>query len=256
MNAIVIQHHLYETLGANFASVLSAAGFRIHTVPVYSGAPEFRTFDAPPPGDSDIIVSLGGPMSANDGLRALEIEMGYLRHAAESGIRVLGVCLGAQLLARSLGGVVERTGGYQFGLRKIWVSERGHSDPAFSNITTPLVPTLHGECFTTPPGATRLAEGFMLRRDGTYRRFDMAFRYRNAYGLQFEPQLTTDELRIWNRELVSDYDLMGADFNPAEEAARNLREFDRYYPVHRQQMAAFLVEILRESESTIRNSEA
>ena len=84
----------------------------------------------------------------------------------------------------------------------------------------------------------------MLRRDGRYRRFDMAFRFRNAYGVQFEPQLTFDELSIWNRELASDYDLMGDRFDPREEAARNLREFERFYPVHRAQMADFLKVVL------------
>ena len=244
MRAIVIQHHRYETLGANFTSLLSGAGYDVWTVPVYADAPDFQSFDAPAPGAADLVVSLGGPMSANDGFAALEREMVYLRQVAERGNGVLGVCLGAQLLARALGGEVEPTGGYQFGLRKIWVSEQGHHDPAFSRITTPLVPTLHGECFSTPPGAARLAEGFMLRRDGRYRRFDMAFRYRNAYGLQFEPQLTLDELLVWNRKLASDYHLMGGGFDPMEEAARNVREFERFYPIHRTQMSGFLLEFL------------
>ena len=244
MNAIVIQHHMYETIGSDFESVLTGAGFDLVTIPVFSGAPTFDSFAAPHPAREDIVISLGGPMSANDGLPALDQEMSYLRQAAEQGRRVIGVCLGAQLLARSLGGMVEPTGGYQFGLRKIWVSEHGHSDPAFGKITAPLVPTLHGECFSTPTGATRLAEGFMLRRDGRYRRFDMAFRFRDAYGVQFEPQLTLDELRVWNRELASDYGLMGDCFDPEEEACRNLREFERFYPVHRAQMADFLNAVL------------
>ena len=244
MKVVVIQHHQFETLGSNFGSVLTGAGFGIETVPVYSDAPDFQLFDAPRLGQDDFVVALGGPMSANDGYSALQEEMDYLRDAAERGIRVLGVCLGAQLLSKALGGVVEPTGGYQFGLRKVWISEEGHTDPAFGKIAAPLVPTLHGECFTTPDGATRLAEGFMLRRDGRYRRFDMAFRFRNAYGVQFEPQLTFDELSIWNRELASDYDLMGDRFDPREEAARNLREFERFYPVHRAQMADFLKVVL------------
>lgn len=244
MKAVVIQHHQFETLGSNFESVLTGAGFGVETVPVYSRAPDFQSFDAPHLDQNDIIVALGGPMSANDDLPALQKEMVYLRDAAEQGIRVLGICLGAQLLSKALGGVVEATGGYQFGLRKIWVSEEGHRDPALGKIATPLVPTLHGECFTTPSGATRLAEGFMLRRDGRYRRFDMAFRYKNAYGVQFEPQLTFDELCVWNRELASDYDLMGDSFDPGEEAARNLREFESFFPVHRAQMADFLNSVL------------
>ena len=250
MKAVVIQHHQFETLGSNFESLLTGAGFTIETVPIYSGAPEFQSFDAPRLEQDDIVIALGGPMSANDGLPALEKEMGYLSDAADRGIRVIGICLGAQLLSKALGGVVEPTGGYQFGLRKIWVSREGHDDPAFGKIAAPLVPTLHGECFTTPPGATRLAEGFMLRRDGRYRRFDMAFRYRNAYGVQFEPQLTFDELCIWDRELASDYDLMGDRFDPSEEATRNLREFERFYPIHRAQMATFLKAVLSLTQPT------
>ncbi len=90
MNAIVIQHHMHETLGSNFESVLTGAGFEVVTVPVFSGAPTFESFDEPRLTRDDIVVSLGGPMSANDGLPALEQEMSYLRQAAEDGIRVIG----------------------------------------------------------------------------------------------------------------------------------------------------------------------
>lgn len=238
--ALVIQHHRFETLGANFSSILGESGYEVVTVPVFEGEPVFGEFDAPDLGDVDLIIALGGPMSANDGYPALQREMEYLRMAAETGKQVLGICLGAQLLSRALGGTVEPTGGYQFGLRKLWVSEEGHADPAFSNIVIPLVPTLHGECFSIPPGAVRLAEGFMLRRDGRYRRINMAFRYRNAYGVQFEPQLTLDELRVWNRELAGDYELMGPKFDPEVEAQRNLREFARFASAHEAQMGAFL----------------
>ena len=238
--AVVIQHHRFETLGANFAAILGESGYQIETAPVFEGEPDFTSFDAPDLDGVDLIIALGGPMSANDGYPALLREMRYLRAAAESGKPVLGICLGAQLLSRSLGGVVEPTGGYQFGLRKLWVSEEGHRDPAFSNIAIPLAPTLHGECFSIPTGATGLAEGFMLRRDGRYRRVNMAFRYRSAYGVQFEPQLTLEELRVWNRELAGDYELMGARFDPAVESARNLREFAGFAQAHEAQMGAFL----------------
>ena len=235
--AVVAQHHRYETLGANFGSVLGESGYAVETVAAFEGA---RAFDAPSPDGVELVVALGGPMSANDDSPALRAETRYLRQAAEMGKVVIGICLGAQLLCRALGGAVEPTGGYQFGLRKLWVTEDGHADAAFSKIAVPLVPTLHGECFSVPAGATKLAEGFMLRRDGRYRRINMAFRYRNAYAVQFEPQLTLDELRVWNRELAGDYELMGDEFDPSVEARRNLREFERFAPVHEAQMAAFL----------------
>ena len=238
--ALVIQHHRHETLGDNFRRTLAESGYGIATLDLFERAPEFDSFDAPDLGSIDLIIALGGPMSANDGLPALEAEMAYLKQAAESGMPVLDICLGAQLLARALGAVVQPTGGYQFGLRKLWISEEGHADPAFSKIAIPLVPTLHGESFSIPSGATGLAEGFILRRDSKYRRINMAFRYNNAYGVQFEPQLTLNELRVWNRELASDYDLLGPEFNPSEEARRNLREFQTFAPHHETQMSAFL----------------
>ena len=248
--AVILQHIAVETLGSNFTGLLRDAGFALTTVPLYTGAPEFAAFDAPDLSEIDLVISLGGPMSANDNYPALIQEMAYLRQAATGDVgnrpptSVMGICLGAQLLSRALGGAVAPTGGYQFGLRKIDVTAAGAADPAFSEITVPLVPTLHGEMFTVPPGATLLAEGTMLRRDGGYVRFPMAFRYGPSYAFQFEPQLTLDELRVWNRELAGDYALMGDRFDPAEEAARNLREFTAFAPHHEAQMARMLTALL------------
>ena len=219
-NAVIIQHHPVETLGGNFTGILQGAGFALTKVPVFAGAPDFVEFDAPDASETDLIIALGGPMSANDNYPALIQEMAYLRDAATGSVGnrpptpVVGVCLGAQLLSRALGGAVAPTGGYQFGLRKIDVTAAGASDPVFSEISIPLVPTLHGEQFTVPPDATLLAEGTMLRRDGGYVRFPMAFRYGPSYAFQFEPQLTLDELRVWNRELSGDYALIGRSLQP------------------------------------------
>ena len=156
------------------------------------------------------------------------------------GVPVLGVCLGAQIMSTALGGDVGPTGGHQFGLRKISITAEGSTDPVFNKIQVPLVPTLHGDCFTVPQGATKLAEGHILRRDGTYRRINMAFRYGKSYGFQFEPQLTLDELTVWNQVFREDYKLMGDRFDPAEESARNLREFAQFAPCHETQMGEML----------------
>ena len=250
--AVIIQHHPVETLGGNFTGVLRDAGFALTTVPVFEGAPDFTAFNAPDLSETDLIVSLGGPMSANDNYPALIQEMAYLREAATGNLGsvpptpVVGICLGAQLLSRALGGAVAPTGGYQFGLRKIDITAAGDTDPVFSEIKIPLVPTLHGEQFTVPLDATLLAQGAMLRRDGGYVRFPMAFRYGSSYGFQFEPQLTLDELRVWNRELASDYTLMGDRFEPAQESARNLREFQAFAPHHEAQMARMLRALLNQ----------
>ena len=89
-----------------------------------------------------------------------------------------------------------------------------------------------------------MAEGFVLRRDGRYRRINTAFRYGNSYGFQFEPQLTLEELLVWDRHLADDYKLMGGGFDPAEESARNVREFTSFAPYHEAQMREVLMAFL------------
>ena len=234
--ALIIRHSPAETLGGNFASLLEGLGFRLEALNVFELAPGYGPFPAPDLAGVDLIIALGGPMSANDDFPALHLERDLLKDAVGRGIPIFAVCLGAQLLARALGGTVEATGGYQFGLRRLSVTAAGDADPVFGKIAIPLVPTLHGECFSLPAGAVKLAEGYMLRRDGGYRKINMAYRYGNCYGFQFEPQLTLAELEVWNRELFDDYRLMGDGFDPQEEAARNRREFAKYAPQYEAQM--------------------
>ena len=241
--ALIIRHAEPERLAGNYTAALVARGFELRPLDVFEGAPELEEFDPPALEEVDLIIALGGPQSANDSYPALRSERRYFADAMSSGVPVFGVCLGAQLMARALGGEVSPTGGYEFGLRKMWVTEEGSRDPVFSKLRVPLVPTLHGECFSVPPGAVELAFGYMLCRDGTFRRQSLAFRSGTSYGFQFEPQLTLDELRVWNRELGDDYAKMGPQFDPAFEAEANLREFAGYAPIYeaqsREMLAAF-----------------
>ena len=243
--ALIIRHAAPETLAASYTSALEKHGFRLEPLNVFESAPDFDRFSPPELGEVDVILILGGPQSANDCYPAFEQELTYLKDAMTKGKPVFGVCLGAQMMARALGGSVEPTGGFQFGLRKIDVTAGGKADPVFGKIAVPLVPTCHGECFSVPAGATTLAEGYILCRDGLYKRINMAFRYGSSYGFQFEPQLTLEELRVWNVELADDYKLMGDQFDPDEEAARNLREFEAYAPHYEAQMRELLGAFLR-----------
>ena len=248
--ALIIRHHEAETMGANFRAILHRHGFHLAECNIFESAPAYDVFAPPPLTDVDLIMAFGGPMSVNDDLPALHAEREYLLEAMTAGRPVFGVCLGAQMMATALGGKVEPSGGYQFGLRKIHVTAGGDADPVFGTIATPLVPTLHGECFTIPAGATRLAEAHMLCRNGGYRRINMAFRYGLSYAFQFEPQLTFDELKVWDRVFSADYGLMGNAFDPGEESARNLREFAKFAPEHQRQMTALLEAFLRNAGLT------
>ena len=243
--ALIIRHNEHETLGENYTSVLNDCGFDLPRLNVFEGEPDFGDFNPPSLDELDLIIALGGALSANDDYLAINAEREFFAKAIVSNIPVFGVCLGAQIMARALGATVEPTGGYEFGLRKIWITEAGANDPVFSKLRVPLVPTLHGECFTVPDGAFELAFGYMLCRDGTFKRQSLAFRYRNSYAFQFEPQLTLDELRVWNRELADDYKLMGPLFDPKFEAEANLREFTAYSPIYEAQSRKMLIAFLK-----------
>lgn len=246
--ALIIRHNQHETLGENYTSVLNDRGFDLLPLNVFEGEPDLRDFHPPPIDDLDLIIALGGAYSANDDLPAIHAERKFFSEAMDTDTPIFGVCLGAQIMDRALYGTVEPTGGYEFGLRKIWITEEGSRDPVFSKLRVPLVPTLHGECFSVPDGATKLAFGYMLCRDGTFRRQSLAFRYRNSYAFQFEPQLTLDQLKIWNRELAGDYELMGPIFDPEFEAEANLREFTSYSPIYEAQSREMLVAFLKNAD--------
>ena len=243
-HALIIRHHAAETLAKTFTAILQDQSFELVPLDVFEAERLYDHFSPPDLKQTDIIISSGGPMSANDDYPALNSEIDYLKRATDRGTPVIGICLGAQLLARALGATVKPSGGHQFGLNKILVTGEGLADPVFSKIKTPLVPTLHGDCFSIPSGAVKLAEGLVLRRDSTYRRIDMAFRYGKSYGFQFEPQLTLEELKVWDTVFREDYKLMGEGFDPAAESARYLGEFAQFEPFHRNQMGELLIAFL------------
>lgn len=103
-------------------------------------------------------VLMGGPMSVNDTDRfpALADEARWLADALALGVPILGVCLGAQLLARALGAGVRPAATKELGWGPVEVLAA--DDPVLGPLS-PRAPVLHwhGEVFDMPPGATALA---------------------------------------------------------------------------------------------------
>lgn len=131
-------------------------------------------------------VVFGGPMSANDPDPYIRAEMDWLALAMDSGKPVLGICLGAQLLTRVLGGRVApgRGGRCEVG----WHPVRPAGGAGL--LPGPLhFYQWHGEGMTLPRGAELLAENDAFPVQ--------AWRWRNGIGLQFHPEVTGRIMRRW-----------------------------------------------------------
>lgn len=136
------------------------------------------------PREAEAIVSLGGGMRVLDEGRHpfLALETALLSRAVARGVPVLGIGLGAQLLARALGGTVLRAPVPEFGWGTATLTRAGRRDPLFDGLNSPLSVFLwHEDTFTLPPGAELLATADACE--------NQAFRYGNSWGLQFHPEV-------------------------------------------------------------------
>jgi GMP synthase (glutamine-hydrolysing) len=182
---LVLQHIACEPPAA-FEDELRARGLDLVRVELDEGEaiPELDGFAA--------IVVMGGPMGAyEDGEHPwLAGEKRYLREAVERDVPVWGVCLGAQLLAASLGARVFPGPEPEVGLLPVELTEDGAADPVFGEAPA-SVTTLqwHGDTFDLPEGATLLASSPAYP--------NQAFRFGRSYGLQFHVEVTPELAAQW-----------------------------------------------------------
>jgi GMP synthase (glutamine-hydrolysing) len=185
VNVLVLQHIACEPPGV-YEEVLRERGATLTRVEVDAGdeLPDWREFAA--------VVAMGGPMSANDdpALPWLSAEKAFIAHAVRSGMPFWGVCLGVQLLAASLGARVYAGAEPEVGVLPVELTEEGRGDPVFSALP-PTIPALqwHGDTFDLPAGAIRLA--------GSPAYPNQAFRFENAYGVQFHLEVSSEMAREW-----------------------------------------------------------
>ena len=146
-----------------------------------------------PAGFSAVIV-MGGPMSANDPLPFLEKERTFIAEALDRGLPVLGVCLGAQILASVLGGEVKPVSEPEVGWGEVTLTDDGLNDPLFTGLDK-VLPVLHwhGEIFDLPEGAVLLASSDVCK--------NQAFRWgKSAYGFQFHLEAVSEMVEDWISE--------------------------------------------------------
>lgn len=152
--------------------------------------------------DHDGVVIFGGPMSANDtDLRFIRQELDWIPIALASDKPFLGICLGAQLLARVLGAKVLP---HPDGMTEIGYFPIVPTTKAAPYFEHPLyVYHWHNEGFELPVGATSLAEGDTF--------VNQAFRYgKAAYGVQFHPEATGAIVKRWTKVAADMLTLPGA----------------------------------------------
>lgn len=132
--------------------------------------------------DFDWLVVLGGPMSVNDTGRYpfLDREMALVRAAVAAGRGVVGLCLGGQLIARALGGIVTRAPEREIGW---WPVRTSEASGLWSLPDTFEAFHWHGETFTPPAGARHIASSDGCPNQG----FAMGER---VVGLQFHLETT------------------------------------------------------------------
>lgn len=171
--------------------------------------------DFPPgPLDADLLVVMGGPVSANGvdngdfPYLAEVIDLIRARHSA--GRPVLGVCLGAQLIALALGGdVVRSSGPMQIGWSPVTLTDLGASGPLINLQGRPVL-HWHGDRIELPTGTAAAAAGVGRLAYDDHSPVQ-AFRSNHALGLQFHPEVDPATFERWLLGHSSDLERNGVD---------------------------------------------
>lgn len=140
--------------------------------------------------DVDLLVVVGGSMSVNDeaDLPWLVAEKRFIREAIEEEKAVLGVCLGAQLIASAMGALVYPNEEKEIGWFPISPVQTTTSHPLFTFPGESLVFHWHGETFDLPRGAIQLARSIACENQA----FQLG---RRIIGLQFHLETTPESIR-------------------------------------------------------------
>ena len=153
------------------------------------------------PGDYGSVLSFGGAMHADQTDRHpwLADEKALLAELLESGVPLLGVCLGSQILAEAAGGSARRASEPEIGWHEVEVTADGGEDPLMG----PLAPRFeafewHSYEFDLPPGATELAHSAICLQ---------AYRVgAAAWGIQFHAEVSAADAESWIDDYRSDDD--------------------------------------------------
>ena len=183
--ALAVRHVHFEDLGA-FAAPLAEAGYTIRYLDAGLDDPAPEALAA-----ADLLIVLGGPIGANetDLYPFLTAEIEGLRRRLAAGRPTLGLCLGAQLMARALGAQVAAGAAKEIGWAPVDLTEAGRAGP-LGHLDGTAVLHWHGDAFEVPAGGVRLAS--------TPATPNQAFSVgRHALALQFHPEADGRGFERW-----------------------------------------------------------
>jgi GMP synthase (glutamine-hydrolysing) len=214
---LVVQNAERSGLG-RFLPWWEGMGLQVVVVPGFSTPATPDGFDA--------VVLLGGGFLPDDDGHApwLPVERELTRRAVADGVPLLGICLGAQVLAVAAGGTVRGDHGRpERGSCPVSLRREAETDPLFAGLPGELrvIQNHRDQIIELPPGAVRLAESDACPVQ--------AFRVgERAWGVQFHPEAGADRLDHWDEAALADAGLdlraLRAEAEAAEpQSARNAR---------------------------------
>ncbi len=202
----------------------------------------FEKENLEPPSDYDFLVIMGGPMNADEEniYPWLREEKKWIAQAVRSGKKVLGVCLGAQLIARVLGAPVYKNPQKEIGWWPVeWTSE-AQTHPIFSALPNPAaVFHWHGDTFDLPPGCVRAAKSEAC--------LNQAFFYgSHVAGFQFHMESTPESVRLLADHCAEEI-ILGPFIQAREEILGKSAQFETLSEM----LNAFLGRFFLEEKSSV-----
>ena len=183
--AVAIRHVHFEDLGL-FGPALARAGYEVRYHE--AGVDALRELE---PVRTDLVIVLGGPVGAHEDGKYpfLREEVGFLERRLTAARPTIGICLGAQLMARALGARVHPGPEKEIGFAPVALTGEGRASCLAAFDGTPVL-HWHGDAFELPGGAVRLASTRACE--------NQAFAYgRNAIGFQFHPEAGGGGFERW-----------------------------------------------------------
>jgi GMP synthase (glutamine-hydrolysing) len=184
---LIFQHVAHEILGT-LNPLLKQRGLRLRYVNFERSPDEQPSLEK-----YDGLIVLGGHMGVYEAEehKHIKTEMKLIEQALAKGIPILGICLGAQILAHVLGATVRRSVKKEIGWCDLELTSEGQKDPLLSHFQkTERIFQMHGDTFEIPKSAVHLASSAVCA--------GQAFRFNdNVYGLQFHLEVDQAMILRW-----------------------------------------------------------